>query len=131
MKTSVMKVALVFALAGCGAAEQPEPQCLVGHGGYAAKYTLKAGQATSGACAQKKGEVIGVQKYNPPGATEQTVSIRPQTLSELEGLDEGSPIVSSGALEAITPDENGFCTAPSLSKAEQHVADDPEAGTEA
>src|SRR5688572_2026156 len=63
---AVAALMLACALFACGA-EQPRPACTVGRAGsyaFAASYTLTS-SPSAGACAQLKGERIGLQKYNP------------------------------------------------------------------
>jgi hypothetical protein len=123
---------LTAALAGLSAAScevtQPRPDCTVGRDAFAARYTLKDGPAT-GACREKKGERIGLQKYNPaiqtadgpkPDLFHATIAIQPETLGNING-DPAHPLLSQGDFP-ITPDRDDFCTAPQLSRAEQHIA---------
>src|SRR5688572_3163859 len=87
--------------------DQPPADCTTGHGGFAAKYTLKEKQG-AGACDRLKGDIIGLEKYNPSRTddankqdlTKATLRIRPQKLStdaETEGLPlEGLALSSLG-----------------------------------
>ena len=111
--------------AACGSA-QGRPVCLVGHGPYAVKYNLKSGDPAS-ACGARKGEVVGVQKYNRPSTpNDQTVAFKTATLTGLSaGADNGQAdlaIISQGKLTGGDPDGDNFCTAPSLSTV--HYVDD-------
>src|SRR5262245_9244941 len=59
-----------LAILGAGCA-QPRIDCTTGHGGFAAKYTLKAGSKSGeGTCDTLKGEIIGLEKYNLESAEE-------------------------------------------------------------
>ena len=132
-------LALVAGFIGCQGG-QSKPPCLVGHGGFAMKYTPKAGQTLTGACADKKGEVVGFAPfYNDGGTRQDGVGMKTATLTALEdtpnvGLDPDHEIISMGTLTAIEPDKDDFCYAPTLSKAEQHIPKgavdpgDPDAG---
>ncbi len=119
-----------LALMACGA-EQPSPSCMAGHGGWAAQYTAKPGQSLTGACAAKKGEVVGVQAYYGTGTSRllEKLALKTATLTALEaapnvGADDASPIISLGAFSAGRPDAEHFCSVPSFSTAEQHLPAD-------
>jgi hypothetical protein len=119
ISTFVVTTALGAWAAACGVT-QPPTQCITGHGGYAALYTLKPGQPT-GACAERHGEVIGIQKYAAPASASnpdptQTIAIKTATLTGLsEGVHEGAAdidIISLGNLASGLPDPaTKFCTA--------------------
>jgi len=101
---------------------QARPVCLVGHGEYGAKYVLKAGQTVTGACATKHGDILGLEKFNPPATpADQTIAIKPYALNLLSGGPEAGhadlAIIAQGKLDPALggdPDKDNFCTAPSL-----------------
>lgn len=124
MKKSILGCAALLSLSAC-AFEQPPVRCVVGRGGHAVHYVLKS---SSGTCAQKKPEIVGVQKYNPPGEETQTVALQPDALFQLVGKDEDeshSPI-SLGALNQDMPGEDGFCRVQDVSEGRQQVTAEPE-----
>lgn len=125
--TSLVVTAVLAWAAACG---QPPPGCLVGRGGYAARYTLKPDQSVDGPCAQKKGEVLGVQKYGPPGApSNQTIAIKTGTLVGLTDQPSGGQaqvaIISEGQLTSGIPDTGHWCTASRF-----NTAQDVQGGTD-
>ncbi len=115
-------VALLL-VAGCSLSQSPAT-CVVGQGGWFAKYTLMANQPV-GACSQKQGEGLGVRKYFPPGQNPQ-VAIQTDTLGNMALQTPGDPNpidrpYSIGALTQDAPDANQICSIPTLSTAEQNV----------
>jgi len=121
--TSLVPVAplamTAWALA-CGGS-QPPPQCTVGRGGNAVRYTLVEG---SGACAQKTGEIVGAQSYRVPGSgNPPTLSLQPNTLLSLKGQDPDTSHLtwSTGTYTTDYPEADSFCTVPSTSEARQVV----------
>lgn len=139
-------LALTVLLAvGSSACDQPKINCTTGHGGFAMKYTLKAGSMTgTGMCDARKGEIVGLEKYNPQKLDDLThqdlnkaiLAIRTSKLGQLaadganavdpKGLS--APVVDSdhdvnsvGDFAAAYPDDNGVCVVPTLSPAEQSV----------
>jgi hypothetical protein len=115
-------IALVL-LAGCSLSQSP-PTCVVGQGGWFAKYTLMANQP-AGACSQKRGEGLGVRKYFPAGQNPQ-VAIQTDTLGTMALQTPGDTNLthrpySIGSLTQDAPDANQICSVPSLSRAEQTV----------
>jgi len=100
-------------LAACGA-EQPPPQCTVGRGEHAVRYTLKTG---SGVCAQKKAEIVGAQAFRVPGSGEPpTLALKPLFL--VKGTGPAEAVVSSGAFTTEYPVGN-LCEVPALSVGRQ------------
>jgi hypothetical protein len=114
---------------GC---KQQKPRCSSGHGDFAAKYTVVSGPAT---CADLKGEMLGINSYNPPAANgnpdldKATVAIQANTLgtawdnADLAGLHDPDPNHKEYSLGAFTASEptNDFCTVPALSDAIQDI----------
>jgi hypothetical protein len=126
---------VVTAFLGCQSV-QPKPPCLVGHGGYVVKYIPKPGQTLTGACAAKKGEVIGFQPYyNEAGTAQTKVGMKTTTLANFQvspnvGQDPASPLVSIATLTespagGVEPDAQDFCYAPTVTDAAQHIPADP------
>ncbi len=81
------------AVTGCS---QPRIDCMTGHasgiGAFAMKYTLVPGSKTGeGSCDTVKGEIVGLEKYNPASAedpnkqdlTKASLAIRTTTLGQL------------------------------------------------
>lgn len=123
---SIAALVLAGSLA-CEVRQQP-PDCTVARGSFAAKYTLKEGPAT-GACREKKGELVGAYKYNPtvstadgpkPNNDKATIALQAKTLGLLAS-DPDHSLYSLGDFPT-TPDASGICTAATLSKAEQATA---------
>lgn len=105
-------------LGACGV-EQPAPQCTVGRGDHAVRYTLKTG---AGTCAQKKAELIGAQAFRTPGSgVPPTLVLKPAPLAALEGKDPDHSVTASGDFTTEYPGEDGVCAVPSLSEARQVV----------
>jgi hypothetical protein len=120
MKLRILSLAVVATAMGVGIAGCPyvqgQPVCLVGHGYYTVEYKLKAGETATGLCAQKKGEFVGIEKYNRPSTpNDQTIAIKSETLSDLsEFAEPGKPdlaIISQGKLAGGDPDASHFCVA--------------------
>ncbi|WP_309888059.1 hypothetical protein [Archangium sp.] len=102
-------------LSACGG-EQAPPQCVVGRGDHAVRYTLKTG---TGTCAQKKAEIIGAQAFRVPGSgIPPTVSLKPAPLAALEGRDPANSVLASGDFTTEYPEEN-TCVVRQLSEARQ------------
>jgi hypothetical protein len=123
MKNRILGCAALLSLSAC-AFEQPPTRCVIGRGGHAVRYVLKSG---TGECAGKEAEIVGVQKYNPPEASTQTVALQPDTLFRLSGKDADtshSPI-SIGALRQDIPDAQGYCRVQDVSEGHQQVTDEP------
>jgi hypothetical protein len=111
-------------LGACGA-EQPAPQCTVGRGDHAVRYTLKTG---SGACAQKKAEIVGAQAFRTPGSgVAPTLVFKPAPLAALEGkdTDPAHSVTASGDFTTEYPGQDGVCAVPTMSEARQVVSSDP------
>jgi hypothetical protein len=120
-------------LLGCAAGlsacstEQPLPQCTVGRGEHAVRYTLKTG---TGACARKKTDIIGAQAFRIPGARiPPTLVFKPAPLVALEGKDPDPThsVTSTGDFTTEYPNAAGECVVPQMSEARQ--VGSPEQGT--
>jgi hypothetical protein len=110
-------------LGGCNFSPS-RPSCVVGQGGWFAKYTLMANQPTD-SCSQLRGEGLGVRKYFPPGQNPQ-LAIRADTLGNMALQVPGDPDpshspTSIGPLNQDAPDADNLCAVSSLSRAEQNV----------
>jgi hypothetical protein len=109
-------------LGACGG-EQAAPQCTVGRGDHAVRYTLKTG---TGTCAQKKAEIIGAQAFRVPGSgIPPTLALKPAPLAALEGKDPAHSVLASGEFTTEYPGQDGACVVPSMSEARQVVQPDP------
>jgi hypothetical protein len=103
-------------LSACGG-EQAPPQCVVGRGDHAVRYTLKTG---TGTCAQKKAEIIGAQAFRVPGSgIPPTVSLKPGPLAAVEGKDAAHSVLASGDFTTEYPADGSTCVVPQLSEARQ------------
>ncbi|AKJ07993.1 Putative lipoprotein mlpA precursor [Archangium gephyra] len=113
-------------LGACGA-EQPAPQCTVGRGDHAVRYTLKTG---TGACALKTAEIVGAQVFREPGSgIPPSLVLKPKPLADNEGKDANPShsVTSLGNFTTEYPTDDGVCVVPELSEARQTVSS--ESGT--
>lgn len=132
---SILGLTVLLAVYGVSCT-QPKINCTTGHGGFAMKYTLKGAQSGTGDCDKLKGEIVGLEKYNPqrtsdPGHqdfTKATLAVRTSDLGELaaeaEGvgvMDESRNLDSVGDFTSADPDANGVCTVSMLSAATQKL----------
>jgi len=126
MKLKLLSLVALTTAMGAGIAGCPyvqgQPVCLIGHGYYTVKYTLKPGQTVTGPCANKKGEFLGVAKYNRPSApNDQTIALKPKGLVEIFPVSERQPgqadaaIITTGKLASGDPDQEHFCVAEQFS----------------
>jgi hypothetical protein len=102
--------------------EQPRPQCTVGRGEHAVRYTLVSG---TGACANKTAEVVGAQIFRTPGSgIPPTLVFKPAPLAANTGKDPDPEhsITASGDFTTEYPGDDEVCEAPSFSEARQLVA---------
>jgi len=117
---SVLGVTLACALGAC-AVEQPKPQCTIGRGGHAVRYTLKTG---TGACASKVGEIVGAQAYRVPESNQPpSLALQPAALVSIDSQDTDttrSPY-STGAFSTDLPSADYWCEVPQLAEARQAV----------
>jgi len=122
----------VLLLAGLGVgacgAVQPPLECTVARGAFAARYTLTDGGPTSDPCRKKKGELLGLYKYNgivdpsaqnkQPDNSKATIAIKSATLGDVTpAATETYKPISEGTFP-ILPGPDGICAATTLSKAE-------------
>jgi hypothetical protein len=125
----------VVALGGVAlSCAQPRIDCTTGRGGFAARYTLVAGSKQGeGSCDSLKGEIVGLEKYNPgqmgeqktPDLTRAVLAIQASTLGNLASTAEGAGIavdrakvVSLGDFASTTPDAEDVCRVPTLTPSE-------------
>ncbi len=116
-------------LGACGG-EQPAPQCTVGRGDHAVRYTLKTG---TGSCARKTAEIVGAQVFRVPGSgVPPTLVLKPKPLADNEGkdADPSHSVLSSGDFTTEYPGQDGACVVPGLSEARQTVSPEPGAAVE-
>lgn len=103
--------------------EQPLPQCAVGRGDHAVRYTLKTG---TGTCAQKTAEIVGAQIFRVPGSgIPPTLVLKPAPLAALEGQDSTHSVTASGDFSTEYPSQNGECVVSQMSEARQVVQVEP------
>jgi hypothetical protein len=115
-------------LGACGL-EQPAPQCTVGRGDHAVRYTLKTKTGT-GTCDQKKAEIIGAQSFRVPGSgVPPTLVLKPAPLAALEGkdADPSHSVTAAGDFTTEYPGQDGVCEVPGMTEARQ--VGSPEPGT--
>jgi hypothetical protein len=105
-------------LSACNA-EQPLPQCTVGRGENAVRYTLVRG---SGPCAAKTAEIIGAQIFREPGSgIPPQLSFKPAPLAANEGKDTAHSVISTGNFTTEYPSEDELCVVPTMSEARQRI----------
>ena len=118
-------LALVSLAAACA---QPPVLCTVGHGAFAAKYTLVEG---TGPCSELKGDIIGANAYNSPNASgtapdfsSASVALRTTYSGTYAANAEAYGVIDTsagaaphalGPFDAAVPDADGFCAVPELS----------------
>ncbi|XXX79073.1 hypothetical protein WMF30_09895 [Sorangium sp. So ce134] len=128
--TSLGLLAIAALVASC---EQRRVNCTAAHGGFAAKYTLKPGSKQGeGDCDTLKGEVVGIEKYNPrqagnpkrPDPTRAHLAVRASGIAYPAFAALGAQVEidavaldSLGDFESVDPDEDDVCAVPSLTEA--------------
>jgi len=117
------QVTLAPLAVGC---DQPEPKCAAAHGNFAATFTLVSG---AGACAELTSGVLNIQSYNDSKSDSDPVldpdkpTLAIQTQETTDVLWSGRPVDADGrpfafgAFDDPDPDDEGFCTVRSLSRA--------------
>jgi hypothetical protein len=129
-----LSIAMYLVATGTGC-DQPPVECTTGHGGFAAKYTLKPGSKTGmGTCDSLHGEIVGLEKYNPENTSEAqkqdlskaTLAIRPSVLGQMAADAEAAGMsdtahspTSEGAFDSVFPDENDVCHVPTMTPGQQ------------
>jgi hypothetical protein len=128
MKRNLFALSLLpMFVAGC-TFEQPSPGCPMGHGDYAARYTLISGV---GPCAAKKGESLGLARFTPPSGppdpqgyaappdlSKIRLGIRAEALGAVADQDPDGKPAAVGDFVAAVPNDDGYCSVPTLSRAE-------------
>lgn len=122
MTRRILGLAVAATLASGCDTTQPPIGCPVQSLTWAATYKPKGDSG----CAPKTGEQLGIQKFSTPTGDER-LSINPDTLVGLEGLDSSHVSYSLGAL-AKASDAEGFCSATDMAVAEKHIAANPDTG---
>jgi hypothetical protein len=134
-------VLFLSGLAAAGAAvciavscsDQPRPKCASARGTFSATYKQNGGTA-AGDCVVK-GQIIGVQSYNPPNAdrtnadlTKATIAIKGQGLQDAIDEHGGDPEMnaahnplSQGPFATSEPGGDNFCNVGQLNPAEQEL----------
>lgn len=117
--TWILPLGCAAMLSACNTSE-PLPQCTVGRGEHAVRYTLVSG---SGACAQKHAEKVGAQIFRTPGSgIPPTLDIKPAPLAANLGKDTANPDTASGSFTTEYPSDEELCLVPTLSEARQRIA---------
>lgn len=138
-QSSVLALVSSVAMLGAVGCQQPDLNCTVYYGYYAAKYELESGDAGS-ACGSLSGDVLGLNVYyadkgGRPDLDKGSVAIRPQHINALSfyalergvadlSMDENAQSV--GDFTAGKPAADDFCEAPSLSDSVLEIPDVPE-----
>lgn len=126
-------------LAAAGGCQQPDLNCTVYHGYYAAKYELESGNATE-ACGMVGGDVLGLNVYyadvgGRPDLEQGTMAIRPQYLNSLvfyalergiADLSTDSNVQALGEFNSGLPASDDFCEAPDFGSTKLDIPDVPE-----
>jgi hypothetical protein len=110
------------ALLGACDQEQPLPQCTIGRGEHAVRYTLLSG---SGPCATKRAERVGAQIFREPGSgIPPVLAFKPTPLAVNEGKDPNTAnsVTALGSFTTEYPSDGELCEAPGFSEARQVVA---------
>ena len=134
--------AALGAAASLAACDQPKIECTSARGGFAAKYYKVSG---TGTCSELKGDIIGLQPYNPadsvancekrgddtvcdgtkPDFSSSTLAIQTTAVGsvgpESPDPDATHKMYSLGSFTSTEPDGNDFCMVPTLSAAHQVV----------
>jgi hypothetical protein len=116
--TWILPLGCAALLSACNTSE-PLPQCTIGRGEHAVRYTLVSG---SGPCAQKHAEAVGAQIFRTPGSgIPPSLDFKPEPLAANQGKDPENPVIASGDFTTEYPSEDELCVVPSMSEARQHV----------
>ncbi|WP_434381126.1 hypothetical protein [Melittangium boletus] len=115
MTRHILGWGLALVLGASCDSEQPPIGCPVQSLEWSAVYKPKPGNT----CPVKAAELLGVQKFTTPAYDEQ-LSIKPQTLEDLDGRDPSRAPYSLGKL-AKASNAEGFCAATDMAVAEKHA----------
>jgi len=132
--------AAAFLLQGCP--DQPELECLISRGAFAAKYTVVSSTRVEGTgeCATLAGDLVGVEQYFPANAdklqdtSKSTIAIQTNGTGTARAPDPNPDhkIYSLGKVDANKP-KNGLCTASAFVPAQVDLdavpPAEPEGGT--
>jgi hypothetical protein len=117
--TWILPLGCVALLSACNA-DQPLPQCTIGRGEHAVRYTLVRG---TGACATKTAEKIGGQIFRTPGSgIPPTLAFKPSPLAANEGQDTANPVAAMGDFTTEYPSEDELCVVPTMAEGRQRIA---------
>lgn len=115
MTPRIFGLVLATTLMAACETEQPPIGCPVQNLTWSAVYKPKGDSG----CAPKASELLGIQKFSKPSGDE-TFSIKPATLADLDEADTSHVPYSLGAL-AKEADADGFCSATDMAVAEKQV----------
>jgi hypothetical protein len=114
MAASAFAGALVLA---CNNVPQPKPGCTIGQGEFAAKYTPKAGETPTGACANVKGEIINLRDYTDQGTN--YIAVRTTSFAPVAGRTDPNADDKPYAFGEFPKESNAesFCVVPHMDPA--------------
>ena len=116
--TWILSLGCAALLSSCDL-EQPLPQCTIGRGEHAVRYTLVRG---TGPCATKSVEKIGAQIFRRPGSGDPpTLAFKPSPLAANEGKDTANPVTAEGDFTTEYPSEEELCVVPAMAEARQRI----------
>lgn len=134
MRGAAGLLGLLLVGASSASCEQPDLLCDVGSGPYTTRYFPKDGVED---CLAIPGELVGMTTYNPAAADGDTldlsqtvIAVQPSSLGALaDGARDAAGAVDPALDHTLfasgdytnKPAEDGFCSAPSLTAAEQHI----------
>jgi hypothetical protein len=117
--TWILPLGCATLLSACDTSE-PLPQCTVGRGEHAVRYTLVSG---SGPCAQKHAEKLGAQIFRTPGSgIPPSLDFKPAPLAANQGKDTANPVAAAGDFTTEYPNPQELCVVDTMSEARQRVA---------
>ncbi|MFL5346050.1 MAG: hypothetical protein ACJ8AT_14770 [Hyalangium sp.] len=116
--TWILPLGCAAVLSACNTSE-PLPQCTVGRGEHAVRYSLVSG---SGPCAQKHAEIIGAQIFRTPGSgIPPSLEFKAASLAANQGKDTANSVTASGDFTTEYPSEDELCLVPTMSSARQRI----------
>jgi hypothetical protein len=114
--TWILPLGCAALLSACDTKE-PLPQCTIGRGEHAVRYTLVEG---SGPCSKKTAEKFGAQIFRTPGSRiPPSLDFKPAPLAV--GKDTANSPIASGDFTAEYPSDEELCLVPSMSEARQRI----------
>lgn len=115
--TWILPLGCAALLSACDTKE-PLPQCTIGRGEHAVRYTLVSG---SGSCANKTAEKFGAQIFRTPGSgIPPSLTFKPAPLAA--GKDTANSPIATGDFTTEYPSDEELCVVPSMSDARQRIA---------